>query len=45
VVAGAAQAVADFGFWMHFIKAVYVIQPFDLERAAFSLSPRPALAF
>jgi hypothetical protein len=33
IAAGWAQRVADFIFWMHFIKPVYVIEPFDISRA------------
>ncbi|HET7888007.1 MAG TPA: hypothetical protein VFL62_17425 [Bradyrhizobium sp.] len=33
VAAGWAQRVIDFIFWMHFIKPVYVIEPFDISRA------------
>ena len=29
-----AQPVIDFAFWMHFIKPIYVIEPFDIARAA-----------
>lgn len=34
VAFGLAQPFIDFIFWMHFIKPVYVIQPFDPMTAA-----------
>ena len=34
VAFGWAQPLMDFVFWMHFIRPVYVIQPFSLSAAA-----------
>jgi len=34
VAAGLAQAFIDFLFSIHFIKPIYVIEPFDILRAA-----------
>jgi len=34
VAAGVAQPVLDFLFWIHFIKPVYVVAPFDPAIAA-----------
>ena len=34
VALGWAQPFIDFIFWIHFIKPVYVIEPFEIARAA-----------
>lgn len=34
VALGLAQPLIDFLFWIHFIKPVYVIEPFEIVRAA-----------
>lgn len=33
VAAGVAQRLLDFVFWMHFLKPVFVLEPFGLTRA------------
>jgi hypothetical protein len=42
---GWAQIVADFIFWRHFIKPVYVIEQFAIERAAILLAVTAAAGF
>ena len=34
VAVGWAQPLIDFVFWMHFIKPIYLIEPFTLARGA-----------
>lgn len=40
-----AQPVVDFVFWMHFIKPIYVIEPFEIERAAILLIVTASVGF
>jgi hypothetical protein len=34
VALGLAQPLVDFLFWIHFIKPIYIIEPFGIGRAA-----------
>ena len=45
VATGWAQRVADFIFWMHFIKPVYVIEPFEIPRAILLILVTAAIGF
>jgi hypothetical protein len=40
-----AQPVVDFVFWIHFIKPVYVIEPFEIARAAILLIVTTGVGF
>ena len=42
---GFAQPVIDFVFWMHFIKPIYLVEPFEIARAAILLIVTAALGF
>ena len=41
VALGWAQPVIDFVFWMHFIKPLFVIEPFAIARGSDSHQLRP----
>ena len=45
VALGFAQPVIDFVFWMHFIKPIYMIEPFEITRAAILLIVTAVLGF
>ncbi len=45
VASGLAQRVADFIFWMHFVKPVYVIEPFEISRAVILVLVTAAIGF
>jgi hypothetical protein len=40
-----AQPVIDFVFWMHFIKPIYVIEPFEIARAGILLIVTAGVGF
>jgi len=40
-----AQPVIDFVFWMHFIKPVYAVEPFEMARAAILLIVTAGVGF
>lgn len=45
VALGWAQPVMDFVFWMHFIKPIYVIEPFAVTRAAILVAVTAGIGF
>ena len=45
VALGWAQPVIDFIFWAHFIKPIYVIEPFEVSRAAMLFAMTAAMGF
>jgi hypothetical protein len=45
VATGWAQSLIDFIFWMHFIKPVYVIAPFNLGIAVILIAVTSVIGF
>lgn len=45
VALGWAQPIIDFIFWAHFIKPIYVIEPFEIGRAVILLVLTSAVGF
>jgi hypothetical protein len=45
VALGWAQSFIDFVFWIHFIKPVYVVQPFNPATAAILIGVTAAIGF
>ncbi len=45
VALGWAQPVIDFVFWIHFIKPIYVIEPFEIVRAVILLIVTTGVGF
>ena len=45
VASGWAQPVIDFVLWLHFIKPIYVMEPFELARAAMLVAMTAVVGF
>jgi len=45
VALGIAQWMIDFVLWIYFIKPIYLVEPFDLGKAAFIVVIMTALGF
>lgn len=45
VALGWAQPVIDFIFWIHFIKPIYVIEPFDIERSVILIAVTSSIGY
>ena len=45
VAQGWAQPATDFVFWLHFIKPIYVIEPFEVARAGMLVAMTAGMGF
>ena len=45
VALGLAQPLIDFLFWIHFVKPVYVIEPFEIARAAILIAVTAGIGY
>ena len=45
VALGWAQPVIDFVFWLHFIKPIYAIEPFEVARAGMLVAMTAGMGF
>ena len=45
VALGLAQPLIDFLFWIHFIKPVYVIEPFEIVRAVILIAVTASIGY
>ena len=45
VALGLAQPLIDFLFWIHFIKPIYVIEPFEIARATLLIAVTAGIGY